>query len=86
MAPQSSPRDRRDLLELVARIPDADIPTAKRLLQSLLVDPMWLSIGSAPVEDEALSPQGEAALDHGRLSLDEKNVVSHEEVAREFGS
>ena len=55
---------RKELLELAARVPDEELPTAKRMLLSLLVDPMWLSIESARVEQEELTPEARAALDN----------------------
>ncbi len=74
-----------ELTDLVSRVPEADLPAAKRMLQALLVDPLWLSIESAPVEDEELSAEGEAALAEALGQLERGEVVWHEEVRRELG-
>ena len=76
---------RKELLELVARVPDEELPTAKRMLLSLLVDPMWLSIESARVEQEELTPEARAALGEARMSLEGGEGLSHEEIVGEFG-
>ena len=76
---------REELLELAARVPDEELPTAKRMLLSLLVDPMWLSIESARVEQEELTPGARAALDEARISLEGGEGLSHEEIVHEFG-
>ncbi len=55
------------------------------MLLSLLVDPMWLSIESARVEQEELTPGARAALDEARISLEGGEGLSHEEIVHEFG-
>jgi hypothetical protein len=47
---------------LSAREPTADLPIARRLLQPLIVDPLWLSLETAPLDDEELTPEDAAAL------------------------
>ncbi len=79
------PMHRQELVNLASRIPESEIPAATRMLQSLLVDPMWLATQSAPVEEEELSAQGLAALAEGRAALERGDTVSHEEIRREFG-
>ena len=76
---------RKELLELVARVPDEELPTAKRMLLSLLVDPMWLSIESARVEQEELTPEARATLGDARISLEGGEGLSHEEIIGELG-
>ena len=75
---------RKELLELAARVPNEELPTAKRMLQSLLVDPMWLSIESARVEEEELTAEGRAAVNEAKISLEGGEGLSHEEIVREF--
>ena len=77
--------EREELLQLARRVPDEDLRAAKRLLQALIVDPLWLSIQTAPVEDEELSESCIESLRRGREELDRGETVSHEDVKREFG-
>ena len=81
----SASEGREELLDLVRRLPDEDVPTAKRLLQALIVDPLWLSLQAAPVEEEELSDSAIESLRRGRDELERGKTVSHEEVLREFG-
>jgi hypothetical protein len=40
--------EQQQLVELAMRVRAEDIPAARRILQALVVDPLWLSIESAP--------------------------------------
>jgi hypothetical protein len=77
--------ERQELVDLALRVPQADLRTAKRLLQALVVDPLWLSLEAASVEEEELSEAGKEALSIGREQLERGETVSHEDVLREFG-
>jgi hypothetical protein len=37
-------QEQKELVELAARVSPKDAPAAKRMLESLLVDPFWLSL------------------------------------------
>ena len=77
--------ERDELLDLASRVPDSDLTTAKRFLQALVVDPLWLSIESAPLDREELTEAGAEALRLGREQVERGETVSHEDVLREFG-
>ena len=81
----SPPRERQELINLAARIPDSEISAAKQMLQALLDDPMWQTIQSASIDTEELSQQGREAIAKGRAEIEKHDTVSHEEVLREFG-
>jgi hypothetical protein len=49
--------EHQQLLELASRVPEEQIPVAKRMLEALIVDPVWLSLASAPIDDEELAPE-----------------------------
>ena len=77
--------EQRELIELAARVPVGEIPTAKRLLRSLIVDPVWLALQTAPLDDEPLTPEQRGAIEDACRSLDRGEGIPHEEILREFG-
>jgi hypothetical protein len=72
-------------VELATRVPRADIPTATRMLQALIVDPLWLSIEAAPFDDEELTPEAIASIREAEDSIARGEGIPHEEIMREFG-
>lgn len=79
--------ERERLCELVALLPDGVIPVAERFLRWLIVeeaDPMARLLAEAPVDDEPVTPEEEAALEEARASVARGEVVSYEEVRRRF--
>jgi hypothetical protein len=81
--PQTEPNTvRHELHILLDHIPDNDVPTARKFLRSL-VDPVELSLLTAPLDDEPESEEERAAVEAAR---DEPGPgTPHEEVLREFG-
>jgi hypothetical protein len=77
--------EHRQLLELASRVPEEQIPTAKKMLEALIVDPFWLSLAVAPMDDEELTPEATAAILEAERSVGTGNVISHDEMLREFG-
>ena len=76
----------QQLVELAARVPEDQVPAAKRMLQSLIVDPFWLSLQAAPYDDEPVSPEEEVAVEAARESVRcGELLILHEDIMREFG-
>jgi len=48
-------------------------------------EPLTHSLALAPVDDEELTPETEAALGRARASLARGEGISHDEILREFG-
>lgn len=71
------------LLELASRVPEEQIPTAKRILEALIVDPPWLA--SVPSDDEELTPEVVLSIEEARASIARGEGIPHEEILREFG-
>lgn len=69
---------------LLDALPEDKIPAVRSLLE-VMVEPLSRSLAMAPVEDEDLTPETVAALDHARESLARGEGIPHEEVLREFG-
>lgn len=69
---------------LLDALPDEKVPAVRSLLE-VMVEPLSHSLATAPVEDEDLTAETAAALDHARASLARGEGIPHEEVLREFG-
>jgi len=77
--------ERQQLLELASRVPEEQVPTAKRMLEALIVDPLWLALATAPIDDEELAPEVVASIEEARASMARGEGIPHEEILREFG-
>lgn len=58
---------------------------AVRSLLEVMVEPLAQSLAAAPVEDEEITPETAAALDHAKASLARGEGISHEDMLHEFG-
>ena len=72
---------REELHKIVDHIPDADVATARKFLRSL-VDPVELSLWSAPVDDEPESEQEREAVERARR--EPGRGTPHDDVLREL--
>jgi hypothetical protein len=77
--------ERQQLVDLAMRVRAEDIPTAKRILQGLVVDPLWLSLESAPYDDEEFAPETIVSIAEAEASIARGEGIPHEEILREFG-
>ena len=77
--------EHQQLMEMASRVPEDQIPTAKRLLAALIVDPFWLSLAAAPMDDEELTPEAAAAILEAEQGVGQRPATSHEDILREFG-
>jgi hypothetical protein len=68
--------------ELIDRLPPTQLSAVVGLLEAML-DP--LSLATALVEEEEITPETAAALDRARASLARGEGIPHEEILREFG-
>jgi hypothetical protein len=76
---------REELRMLVDHIPEGDVATVRKLLRAL-IDPVELSMLTAPPDDELLSEHEVAALEEAdRREQRGEPLISHEDVMREFG-
>jgi hypothetical protein len=77
----------RDTLhDLVDRIPEEELPAAKRFLEYLAVSPAYRAALSAPPDDEPLTEADVTAIARARAEVRAGKVISHDEILREFGS
>jgi hypothetical protein len=63
----------------------ADKLNAVRSLLEVMVEPLARSLALAPWEDEEITPETAAGLEHSRASLARGEGIAHEDVRREFG-
>jgi len=77
--------EHEQLIALASRVPEEQIPTAKRMLEALIVDPLWLSLASAPMDDEELTPEAAASILEAEQAIGKSEPTPHEEILREFG-
>jgi hypothetical protein len=76
----------RDTLhDLIDRIPEEELPAAKRFLEYLAVSPAYRAALSAPPDDEPVTEADAAAIARVRHEVRGGNVISHDEILREFG-
>ncbi len=73
---------RRELHALVDHIPASDVPTARKILRALM-DPVELSLLTAPLDDEPETDEERAAVE--KALAEAGPGTPHEEVLREFG-
>jgi hypothetical protein len=73
---------RQDLHTLVDHLPPGEVPAARKILRALM-DPVELSLLSAPLDDEPETEDERAAVE--RALAEPYPDTPHEEVLREFG-
>lgn len=76
---------KEQLLERVRQLSEDEAAETLRLLDARQ-DPLNRRLDEAPLEDEEISPEEEAAVQEARDELVAgAGLVSHEEIKREFG-
>jgi len=78
---------REKLRELVGLLPDQAVPVVERFVRWLIAegaDPMARLLAGAPLDDEPLTPEEEAALEEARASVERGEVVPYEQLRRRF--
>lgn len=76
----------RDMLhDLVDRIPEEDLPAAKRYLEYLVICPAYRAALLAALDDEPVTEGDATAISQAREDVRTGKVVPHDEVLREFG-
>ena len=76
----------RDALhDLVDRIPEDELPTAKRFLEYLAVSPAYRVALSAASDDEPVTEADAIAIARACEDVRAGKVISHDDVLREFG-
>jgi hypothetical protein len=72
------------LHQLVDELSESEADDALRYVASRREDPLIRRLDSAPLEDEEISPEEEAAAAEGRADIAAGRTISHEELLREL--
>jgi hypothetical protein len=76
----------RDTLhDLVDRIPEEELSTARRFLEYLVVSPAYRAALIAPPDDESITGGDAAAIARAAEDVRAGRVASHDDILREFG-
>ena len=79
-----SPRER--LHVLVDELPEADVPTAERVLEALRAAPTpSYSLEDAPLDDESDEDDSDGGLTEARAQADRGELIPHQEAKRILG-
>jgi hypothetical protein len=72
--------------QLIERLPDAQIATAVRFLEFILIDPVARAVATAPADDEAVTEQDRLRLHNGQAWFRQHGGkgVAMEDVLAEF--
>jgi hypothetical protein len=82
----NSESSRRELHNLVEKLPPDRVSAALQYLHYLCADPVFLSLLNAAADDEPYTDQQRAEDAESTASLARGEGISHEEILREFGS
>lgn len=77
---------REKLHRIVDELPEEELDAALQAIEARADDPLIRRLDEAPLEDEEISPEEEAAVQEARDELAAgAPLISHEEIKREFG-
>jgi len=80
-------QEREEVRRLVELVPDADLPTVRRMLAGLTTsaDPVLAAFKSAPLDDEEVTDEELAAWEEGKADIAAGRTLSTDELRRELG-
>ena len=79
---------RETLHKLIDQLPECDLHMAELLIQwrhQLRDDPLLVTLATAPLDDEEITAEEEAAVAEARKAVARGDVSSFDEVKRELG-
>jgi hypothetical protein len=79
-------REKRELHDLVDKLPPDQAPAALRYLHFLCADPVLLSLLNATSDDEPYTDRQRAEDAEAAASVASGEGIAHEEILREFSS
>jgi hypothetical protein len=79
-------REKRELHDLVEKLPPDQAPAALRYLYFLCADPVLLSLLNATSDDEPYTDQQRAEDAEAAASIASGEGIAHEEILPEFSS
>lgn len=87
MSPITAPSIKQELHALVDALPESEVETARRVLNGLraIADPLAWALENAPLDDEPVTAEEEAAVAEALADVAAGRVYSMQEVRRELG-
>jgi hypothetical protein len=77
---------REKLHQIVDKLPEEELDAALQAIEARTDDPMIRRLDDAPLEDEEISPEEDAAVQEARDELAAgTRLISQDEIKREFG-
>ena len=76
---------RETLHHLIDRIPEGELPAAKRFLEYLASNPAYRAALAAPPDDEPVTSGDAESIAKAREDVRAGRAVFHDDVLREFG-
>ncbi|MBV9745662.1 MAG: hypothetical protein JO099_18015 [Acidobacteriia bacterium] len=73
------------LHDLIERLPDEELPIAKRFLEYLAINPAYRAALSAPPDDEPVTETDAAAIRQSQEEVRSASITPHADILREFG-
>jgi hypothetical protein len=80
--------EREELHDLVDKLPDSEVPAARRFLRylyNMAEDPVLRAAMNAPLDDEPFTPEQRVRVREAEAEADRGEVVRLEDLARELG-
>jgi hypothetical protein len=77
--------DKQHAHQLIERLEDAQVVTAVRFLEFMILDPVARSLAIAPIDDEPLTEEEEQALNDSKEWFRHNQGIPHEDILAEFG-
>lgn len=79
---------KEELHRLVDKLPESELPTARRFLRYLndmATDPLLRTLANAPIDDEPETPEEAAAVERAKEDMAAGRVTPLEEARRRLG-
>ena len=77
--------EKQQLHELIDRLPEEQLRSARQYLSFLCADPGLLSLLEAPLDDEPYTEEQQRRDEEAIASIERGEGIPHEEILREFG-
>ncbi len=77
--------EKQQLHELIDRLPEEQLRSARQFLSFLCADPVLLSLLNAPPDDEPYTEEQQRRDAEAIASIERGEGIPHEEILREFG-
>ncbi len=77
--------EKQQLHELIDRLPEEQLRSARQFLSFLCADPVLLSLLNAPPDDEPYTEEQQRRDAEEIASIERGEGIPHEEILREFG-